>query len=600
MREPDQHSSQDREGRGSSEVEYRPISIEVALPKGRSEVIIAGPVPISDRLQLSLAADFSPRLSIFLPALTVEHCSKVIQRSTDPLSALRSLRSELGFDSEQFLRTRVYRAITTLRAELGEVRDPQGRLPYLAACVREYTEYLAHKTDTLPATQVTLVMQSLSDGPTYGVPPAAENRFVRHFKTEFQKRKDKLLKNALGRKCSESEEARLAQAEKAIQQSEKIFELRSFGMQAQSIARRMRINRSTVSPILRGQLPPAIACLARPGGRKATEVLTVPRGESKEWAFVAGAYQGMTVSPDMRGRIVFTHEDRRFLEQLSSCIKVIAPRSNPKIYDQPAARGGREPKLECAVSSAALVRELSHVTVGCTQVPWVLLGSQQERLEYLRGLCSVGATVAGDVVALNKRGRRALAVDVAAVVDACGMPPRISFSGNTAVVFSDQASLQWLVNHDLLLPKELDKVLGKLAVSPKSKANWELDVYEGIVKRFAPNANVAYAALAADTGVPANTLRSWIQRTARPTSVDRREDVAHFARVFKLPFPDVAAYLYRTHKFSVEDSMECAKLGNLAAVKRLVVELQSLTHTLVDLRSFLLKNLPLAMAQKKS
>ncbi|MBN8548444.1 MAG: hypothetical protein J0M12_03920 [Deltaproteobacteria bacterium] len=545
-----------------------PVNSERSHP-----AFLAGPHRISHRLSLALTEDLSPQLILRLPRTEYRICRDLLrEHERNICEGIPQIRTELGIAHERVLRERTSRAVKALRSELGPVPDPFGKLPYLIFCVREFQEFLAGRKPEPPATTVSLAL--LEEGqlsPEVFLAPV-EGRSMRLIRAHFEERKARLLRSTTGRELSVAEQRRLGAAESTLKRCEEILRNRAYGMSGASVARRLKIDVTYVNRVIEGRPPAVLDSFARASGKHRSEMLSSPRVASNDWAYVCGAYQAITDRPDAAGRIIFTHSDNSVLTALAARIRSIAPQASPVIRDQPLSRRSVEAKQECQVRSVALVREISRVTEHSSKIPWILLGTAEERLEYLRGYSAFAASYSAGAVTFSFAANRSFAVQLGALFDLCGMPPTLSFSTLASVVFRDCESLRALVKHNILPARQHGEAETQAARLANGRTSYDLETYEAIVSKYRGQSGVSYRALERTTGISAATLRNWLLGINRPHMADRREHIRADAKAFGVPDAGAVALLYRKCGLSAEDSVRIASCADFKQIESLVHE----------------------------
>jgi hypothetical protein len=296
------------------------------------------------------------------------------------------------------------------------------------------------------------------------------------------------------------------------------------------------------------------------------------RRESADLAYLLGAWVGCTeVGGKPDNRVSFAAQDPRQLELIKQRMISVAGRvpnrQDVEIHGVPYTR--------LVLHSEEVAQHFQRVTAFNSRVPWEHLGTEAEKIHFIRGMFDHGGWVftgSSAGIGINKVGGEYLLRDVGRLFARVGMLPIISVSEAVSLRLKEQTEWQAFATKIQLGLPERQEVVNQLAQRRSERNHFTVTDYE-TVRRAHDELGWTPSKIAHATGVPANSIRDWVIRGQKPPAVKRKEILEAYSAT--MPNPEVINVAYRTLGCSSELAVECGKRLTLEQVIVLAHKLQA-------------------------
>jgi hypothetical protein len=244
------------------------------------------------------------------------------------------------------------------------------------------------------------------------------------------------------------------------------------------------------------------------------------REENLDFAYLLGAFAAHTeIGTPTAKRLSFSSRDDAQLEllidRLSRIIETPPTPFTMHIGDKAYKR--------ITICNEPLARHIHETTENNTRVPWEHLGSRQERVLYVRALFDHAGSFqinSSSGITLSKMNGESLLKDIGRVFLKLELYPLF--------IPGDMYSLKLLERSDwsrflseigTSLPAASEQ-LTALARTPSKVTYYSVEDYEAVMS-LGREGILAPSAIASRTNVPANSVRDWLTRGAKPRCVRR-------------------------------------------------------------------------------
>lgn len=288
------------------------------------------------------------------------------------------------------------------------------------------------------------------------------------------------------------------------------------------------------------------------------------RRESTDLAYLLGAWAAFTgVGSTSDDRISYASKDHRQLALIEERFARVTGKA--PTHQEIILKGA--PYQRITLHSEEVAQHFQRTTANNSHVPWEHLGTEAERIHYLRGIFDHGGwifTQTSPGIGLNKQEGEHLLRDIGRVFVKIGIFPLVTDTNVPSLRLKERA--EWVLfasKIGLSLP-ERQRDAQSLADRPAWKNYFGLEHYAA-VQRCLETGTTSAGAISEITGVPANSVRDWIIRGQKPPVVKRKEIIDEYSQ--KMADPNVIHFVYRHLGASSQLARECGKRASLKAVK---------------------------------
>lgn len=280
------------------------------------------------------------------------------------------------------------------------------------------------------------------------------------------------------------------------------------------------------------------------------------RRESADLAYLLGAWAGCTEiggKPD--NRISFASQDERQISLLNERIISVTGKS---ACHQSVDIHGRA-YLRLVVHNEDIAHHFQRVTAYNSRVPWEHLGTEGERINYIRGIFDHSGWMfsgSSSGIGINKVDGEYLLRDISRVFVKVGLLPLILDHPVPSLRLKEITEWQTFAEKVPLSLPDRQRVAFILAHRPSQKNHFTVADYETVRQGY-QSEGMNPAQIARTTGIPANSVRDWMIRGQKPPAVKRKEIIDTFSA--SMPNSDVMNAVYRTLGASSELARECSK-----------------------------------------
>ena len=287
------------------------------------------------------------------------------------------------------------------------------------------------------------------------------------------------------------------------------------------------------------------------------------RRESTDLAYLLGAWAAFTgVGSTSDGRISYASKDHRQLALIEERFARVAGKA--PTHQEIILNGA--PYQRITLHCEEVAHHFQRMTANNSRVPWEHLGTEAERVHYLRGIFDHGGWIFTQIspgIGLNKQDGEHLLRDIGRVFVKIGIFPLVTDTNVPSLRLKERA--EWVLfasKIGLSLP-ERQRDAQSLANRPSWKNCFGLEHYAA-VQRCLKTGTTSAGAISEMTGVPANSVRDWIIRGQKPPVVKRKEIIDAFSE--RMADPDVIHFVYRHLGASSALARECGEKASLKAV----------------------------------
>lgn len=266
------------------------------------------------------------------------------------------------------------------------------------------------------------------------------------------------------------------------------------------------------------------------------------RRENVDLAYLLGAWTSMT---EMGGQdwlaMSFTSQDPRQLALIQHRITSLFDQTPP--FQQFSIHG--VPYLRVNVPSPELAQHVREITAGNTRIPWEHLGTEAECVSFLQGIFDHGGWIyTGKCggIGLNKKGGDELLQDLCRVFTRVGIRPIIVYGEVSSLKLKDQTEWKGFANKVPLSLPDRQEAIKTLAARKSTRSHYGDQEYESVMS-FAGANGLTYREIGEATGIPLNTVRTWLLYGQKPPAVKRAEIIEDFRTT--LGNPEVVNFVYR-------------------------------------------------------
>ena len=299
------------------------------------------------------------------------------------------------------------------------------------------------------------------------------------------------------------------------------------------------------------------------------------RRESTDLAYLLGAWAAFTeVGSTSDDRISYASKDHRQLALIEERFARVAGKA--PTHQEIILNGA--PYQRITLHSEEVAHHFQRITANNSRVPWEHLGTEVERIHYLRGIFDHGGwifTQTSPGIGLNKQEGEHLLRDIGRVFAKIGILPLVTDTNVPSLRLKERT--EWVLfasKIGLSLP-ERQQDAQSLADRPAWKNYFGLEHYAA-VQRCLEAGTTSAGAISEITGVPANSVRDWIIRGQKPPVVKRKEIIDAYSE--KMANPDVIHLVYRHLGASSALARECGKRASLKAVTGVVFQETDTIH----------------------
>ena len=284
-------------------------------------------------------------------------------------------------------------------------------------------------------------------------------------------------------------------------------------------------------------------------------ITRVTRQENHDLAYTLGAFAAYTeVGTPVSRRLSFSSRDPNQLTLLQMRLASLTAQE-PSPFT--TIINGQEYQ-RITICNEVLASHFHSVTSNNTRVPWEHLGTDEELVQYLRGLFDHGGSIQLNNkpgIILNKVAGETLLKDISRVFFKLDIYPLF--------VPGEMCSLKMLETTEWArfasqvgasLSQNVVK-LEKLTSLPKNKTHYTIVDYEA-VQAFAKLGTLSASSISALTHIPANTVRDWTIRPAMPRAARRYYQLKAIAAT--MPNAEAITLIYRVLGASSECARFCA------------------------------------------
>jgi len=337
----------------------------------------------------------------------------------------------------------------------------------------------------------------------------------------------------------------ITKAENTLAKLHKVFHLDASGYARASIARIAAVGTSTVERWLAGSLPRDILVLdpEYEGARPKPMRLTFTAENATSWAYVFGAFsasKGIGERRTKRMEFLFDTpaEATHFQEILASIHadrRVCTGQLQNRGYTHHYVRS----------HSVLLRKELNTQTAFNTKLPWVVLGTENERLSFLKGYFASSGSVTHDQFFLRKTKGKRHVLELAILLDSVGITPTLLRGKVPGLAISDKLGLERLDQLGIVTNPDQQEKLRQAIRTKTGPVSRRAEEYYAVLNLHSENPDLSWSQLAAKADLSLGTVRSWVNGTSKPAIITRREQLNEVREQFNLPEIQVLAEAYK-------------------------------------------------------
>jgi len=303
--------------------------------------------------------------------------------------------------------------------------------------------------------------------------------------------------------------------------------------------------------------------------------LPIPRRESPDFAYILGAYATAMKSPGKQFKVVSM--DKEAVEHFRDCIKKVF---GVELKVEPSSSTKKTPLYECDMYSLKLISYMREITYANTRVPWEHLGTDEEKLHYLRAIQDLNSGVTHkqvkDRYAGEKRTypeitetfsyRRSLCEDILLLYKQFGAYPnwkvgedgliRIFISGRSDIEVAKRVGFTTLRKN-----RDLEEETSRARYSTQEYGPDEYYAAKALWEAHIPRKEISER-----TGISENVIKAWkTGRKAKPRRVVRYESLIEVEKA--LEDPQTLSYAFRELEAPNLIARELAKRKSLMQLK---------------------------------
>jgi|GEM_PF-2229575 len=350
---------------------------------------------------------------------------------------------------------------------------------------------------------------------------------------------------------------RLEMAEAVLIRANRLFELRAQGLSHAALVRELKMNVHTMSAWLRGETPRSITLLASltQPSRSCRLSIFNQRTESEPLAVLLGAYQATTPRKGILRLVQFVSPDQDTAQMIAqTCHKVGIAREARIVAVTP----GGYARYRFTINSSLLSRSLQEVTDQNNRIPWEMLGTEGERIAYLRGYFAFAGTARDsyyDVRSFNFPDR---IIGIAALLQGLGIASVVHKNDQRFDLEIKESVAVARLCELAVLPEFKRVPLQQALAQRKPGPNWSIQ-YQAAMDYHQRYPKASIAEIASQRGVSSRMVRAWIKEGVVPFPVQAERELEKLKVLRKIPDPSFAAYLYRQRRISRVNAIAIAQ-----------------------------------------
>lgn len=357
----------------------------------------------------------------------------------------------------------------------------------------------------------------------------------------------------------------LDEAEQAFSRYQAVFRLHAAGIGIESIGKITNVTRGAIKNWLGGGMPAQIERIKRLSEKITNNAeFSTPRAMSEAWSTLLGAYQGSSTRGCAESNLVLHFDDKRSAEQVVDILSRLKFKTQVNLSP---GNSQRDAWYNVPIYSRSVRLALLKCTSDNNAVPWEYLGSDLEKIAYLRAIFVNTGTMHRKRFCVSSKNHPDLIVSLATVLDQLGIPIDVhESSGLTYLKVSGVFALFQMRKLDLIPRRHIQAVDTILAGAKPGPHPCEK--YDALMelKRKQPEIYVRDAA--AQVGISNGTAEKWfLRRGVKPLAVTAREKLNRLQQDRGIPNRDVVPYLCRIANFSVDDARIVGRAFKLEQVE---------------------------------
>ncbi len=348
--------------------------------------------------------------------------------------------------------------------------------------------------------------------------------------------------------------------EETLQKFEMTLRRSEAGETHRAIARDLKLGERTVSDWVKGErLPTLLSFGSREIRSRRAYDFTPPRIESTSFAYLLGAYCGSVHSGHsiyhFRPEVGELEVAKRIAEGFESVVA-----SKAKITMSKKTSRGDQPLYEVNCLSLPMSRHMNTVSAGNTRVPWEHLGTESERIAFLRGVFDLNSSVGvkqAKTLSVQKTKGEFLIVELAHVLMRVGIVPRVTTGKKAFLQINEVRDLRAFAERIGLTDPIQQQRLESIGSREVTRATYSADTYRRAKNYWMTNPQSTNEQVAKAINVTYDTIRSWRDRGVVPKEILRANElntllIGHEKQV------DLICVLYREGGLSSAQSRDAA------------------------------------------